>query len=58
MQGDPYHWQRPPFDLVLEALAADWLLLYLPAAQAGWRNIQNQSQQEVFTIVNGHPLLL
>ena len=30
--------------------------MQLPTAQAGWRNIQNLSQQEVYTILIGHPV--
>ena len=36
--------------------AAGWPLLQLPTAQAGWRNIPNPSQQEVFHDYLGHPV--
>ena len=37
--------------------AAAGLLLQLPTDQAGWRNILNVSQLEVFTILNGLPVV-
>ena len=33
-----------------------WSLLWLPTAQAGWRNISNLSQREVLTNEMGHPV--
>ena len=41
VQGDTSAWLIPPFDLVPTVPAADGPLLWLPAVQAGWRNIPN-----------------
>ena len=43
-------------DLIPTVLAACGHLLYLPTAQAGWRNIPNLSQRDIFTILMGHPV--
>ena len=44
--------------LTSDSLSSSWgLLLQPPTAQAGWQNIQNPSQREVFTILMGHPVV-
>ena len=48
--------KKPPIDLVPTILEGGGLLLYLPAAQAGWQNISNLSQREVVTNEMGHPV--
>ena len=45
---------KPPVDLVRTLPAAG----RLHTAWAGWQNIANLSQQEAFTVVNGHPVQL
>ena len=57
IHGDPSEWKRPPIGLVPTVLASFWPLLRLPTAQAGWWNIPNLSQREVFTILTCHPAL-
>ena len=49
--GDHSAWLQPPVDLVPALLAAGGLLLQLPTAQAGWRNMPNQ----IVTTQNGQP---
>ena len=39
-------------------MAAGVPLLQLPTAQAGWQNVPNPSQQEVFTILMAHPVVI
>ena len=56
LQGDTFAWKKPPVVLVLPVLAAGGPLLWLPTAQAGWRNIPNPSQHEVFTEQMCHPV--
>ena len=56
LQGDPSGWFKPPVDLVPTVMAAGGLLLQLPTAQAGCRDIPNLRPQEVFTVLLGHPV--
>ena len=56
VQGDPSGWSTPPVYLVLPVPATSGPLLQLPTAQAAWRNIPNLSQQDVFTVLNSHPV--
>ena len=44
--------ENPPVDFVPTVLAAVGRLL-----QAGWRNLQNQSQREVFTVQMDHQVI-
>ena len=53
LQGDPSNQLKPPIALVPTVLAFDRSLLYLPTAQARWRNIPNPSQREDLTIQMG-----
>ena len=57
LQGDPSRWLKPPVDSVPTVLALGGPLLQLPTAQAGWRNIPNPSQREVFTKQMCHPVV-
>ena len=56
LQGDRSGQLKPPVDLVPTVPAAGGPLLQQPTAQAGWRNIPNLSQWEVFINNTDHPL--
>ena len=57
-QGDHSGRLKPPVDLVPALPAAGLPLLLLPTAQAGWQNIPHLSKREIFTILNGHPVMV
>ena len=57
LQGDTSEWKKTSRWLSLTVPAAHRPLLQPHTALAGWGNIQNLSQREVFTILMCHPYM-